>query len=79
MPRLPHNFRLTEITRLLTPEEIAAFPGDAPVSIAIRRIDGQWYYGDTTVDVAEDGSWFIQTNFVTDVDSLIGVRYIPVL
>ena len=72
-------YRLSEDTRALTTEEIAFFPGDAPVNVAIRRIDGNWYYGNASLVGREDGSFFIESVFVTEANSSVPLRYIPVL
>lgn len=61
-------------TRPLTPEEIAAFPGDSSVDVAMLSTDGNWYYADSGSGQTEDGQIVDETMFVSDEDG----DYIPV-
>lgn len=58
--------------RWLTKAEIAAFPGDAPVDVAIYS-DGKEYYG-ASDPTDEDPTGLLTAQFVTDEDGF----YIPV-
>lgn len=64
---------MSEYVRKLTEPEIANFPGDSSVDVAIRLVDGNWYYGDSNPTL-EDPSGMTNTQFVLDGDSC----YIPV-
>lgn len=64
----------TNETRPLTAEEIAAFPGDASVDVAMLGTDGIWYYADSGQGQTETGQTVDETMFVTDEDG----DYIPV-
>jgi len=63
---------MSDQVRKLTPREIANFPGDSSVDVAIFS-NGTWYYGDSN-PCEEDPTGLTTAQFVVDEDN----NYIPV-
>ena len=62
-----------EHIRSLTEEEIAQFPGDCSVNVALRAPNGVWYYADG-YPTEDDPSGFEDAQCVLDEDG----EYIPI-